>query len=97
MVRSAIGRACLVGALFVAPVAGRAADYRVPLMRQAPKLDGHVEGEEWALAATGMGQAPVVSKPALLTDNGSGYISRAMADYLRMHGLRHLRAAAHHP
>ena len=36
-------------------------------------------------------------KPALLTDNGSGCISRAMADFLRIHGLRHLRARSHHP
>ena len=40
---------------------------------------------------------PVVIAPTLLTDNGSGYISRAMADFLRMHGLRHVRASAHHP
>jgi putative transposase len=38
-----------------------------------------------------------MTKPALWTDNGSGYLSRTMADYLRMHGLRHLRAKAHHP
>ena len=41
--------------------------------------------------------APAVLAPTLLTDNGSGYISRAMADFLGMHGLRHVRASAHHP
>ena len=41
--------------------------------------------------------APPVEKPALLTDNGSGYISRAMEDYLRYHALKHIRARAHHP
>lgn len=33
----------------------------------------------------------------LLTDNGSGYISRVMEDFLRTHELRHIRARAHHP
>jgi len=50
-----------------------------------------------AVEATGVLQAPPLERPALLTDNGSGYISRAMADYLRWHELRHLHARAHHP
>ncbi len=58
-----------------------------------------------AVEATGLAQAPAVEscltqasdRPALLTDNGSGYISRVMADYLSTLGLRHLRAKAHHP
>jgi len=50
-----------------------------------------------AVEATGVLQAPPLDRPALLTDNGSGYISRAMADYLRWHQLRHLHARAHHP
>lgn len=50
-----------------------------------------------AVEATGVIKAPKVEKPALLTDNGSGYISRDMADFLRCHGLRHLRARSHHP
>ena len=33
----------------------------------------------------------------MLTDNGSGYIFRAMSDLLRAHGLPHLRTGAHHP
>jgi transposase InsO family protein len=61
---------------------------------QTPSLAEAIQG---AVEATGVSRVPVLGKPALLTDNGSGYISRAMADYLRMHGLRHLRAAAHHP
>ena len=40
---------------------------------------------------------PEALAPTLLTDNGSGYISRGMADFLGMHGLRHGRASAHHP
>jgi len=61
---------------------------------QTPSL---VEVIQQAVEATGMISAPPVEKPALLTDNGSGYISRAMEDYLRFHGLKHIRARAHHP
>lgn len=50
-----------------------------------------------AVEATGVLKAPPVERPALLTDNGSGYISQAMADYLRCLELRHLNARAHHP
>jgi len=58
-----------------------------------------------AVEATGLAQAPEVlgaelsegGRPALLTDNGSGYISREMKEYLRTQALRHLRARAHHP
>lgn len=50
-----------------------------------------------AVEATGVIQAPRVARPALLTDNGSGYISKAMGEFLRTHGLRHVRARAHHP
>ncbi len=39
----------------------------------------------------------MAGRPAVLTDNGSGYIFRAMSDFLRAHGLRHLRTGAHHP
>jgi transposase InsO family protein len=55
-----------------------------------------------AVEATGLAQAPAVlsieiAKPALLTDNGSGYISNLMAEFLRAHGLKHVRARGHHP
>lgn len=50
-----------------------------------------------AVEATGLITTPQVGKPALLTDNGSGYISGMMADFLRAHGLRHIRARSHHP
>lgn len=61
---------------------------------QTPSL---AEAIQQAVETTGVVQAPVLTRPALLTDNGSGYISRAMADFLRAHGLRHLRARSHHP
>jgi putative transposase len=61
---------------------------------QTPSL---AEAIQQAVEATGVVQAPVLTRPALLTDNGSGYISGAMGDFLRAHGLRHLRARSHHP
>lgn len=50
-----------------------------------------------AAEATGLLSAPTVKKPALRTDNGSGYIAAAMEDYLQIIGLKHLRGRAHHP
>ncbi len=55
------------------------------------------------MEATGLAEAPPVldgdqsPRPALLTDNGSGYISGLMEEYLKTLGLRHLRARPHHP
>ena len=67
---------------------------------QTPSLAGVIQA---AVEATGLDQAPPVlggdlsGRPALLTDNGSGYISGVMQEYLRTIGLKHLRARAHHP
>jgi transposase InsO family protein len=57
---------------------------------QTPSLAGVIQA---ALEATGLDQAPPVlgtdqtDRPALLTDNGSGYISGVMQAYLRTIGL----------
>jgi transposase InsO family protein len=69
---------------------------------QTPSLARVIQA---AVEATGLPQAPPVlgvelseeGRPALLTDNGSGYISKEMKKYLRTQALRHLRARAHHP
>jgi transposase InsO family protein len=69
---------------------------------QTPSLASVIQA---AVEATGLDQAPLVlgpepdleGRPALLTDNGSGYISKVMQQYLRTVGLRHLRARPHHP
>jgi transposase InsO family protein len=52
---------------------------------------------EQAVAFTGMRNVPVENKTRLLTDNGSGYIAKALEDYLRMQSIRHLRCSPHHP
>ena len=46
---------------------------------------------------TGMTEVPVADRTSLLSDNGSGYVSRAFKDYLQMVGIRHILAALFHP
>ena len=50
-----------------------------------------------ALEAAGCNRANVVHKPRLLSDNGSSYISGALAEWLEDHGMDHLRGAPYHP
>ena len=40
---------------------------------------------------------PLEDRARLLSDNGSGYVSRAFRDYLDLVGTRHIRAAPYHP
>ena len=68
---------------------------------QTPSLAGVIQQ---ALACTGLEWAPAIcdqrrpsDRPRLLTDNGSGYLSRAMADFLKAQELRHIRTRSHHP
>jgi transposase InsO family protein len=46
---------------------------------------------------TGMTEVPLEERTRLLSDNGSGYVSRAFRDYLSLVGIRHIRAAPYHP
>jgi transposase InsO family protein len=50
-----------------------------------------------AVDATGMTDVSVIDRTKLLSDNGSGYVSRAFNDYLRLVGIVHIRAAPFHP
>ena len=50
-----------------------------------------------AIDATGMTDIPVQDRTKLLSDNGSGYVSRAFGDYLRLVGIRHILSAPYHP
>jgi len=61
---------------------------------QTPSLAGVIQ---LVVEATGVIKAPRVAKPALLTDNGSGYISNLMEEFLRALELRHIRGRSHHP
>ena len=50
-----------------------------------------------AVDKTGMTEIPVQDRTRLLSDNGSGYVSRAFRDYLHLVGIRHILAAPFHP
>ncbi len=56
-----------------------------------------IEVIQEAVDATGMTEVPVEDRTKLLSDNASGYISRAFRDYLGLVGIRHIRAAPFHP
>jgi putative transposase len=68
---------------------------------QTPSLAGVIQQ---ALENTGLDRAPRIcdqrrptDRPRLLTDNGSGYLSRDMAAFLQAQELRHIRTRSHHP
>ena len=44
-----------------------------------------------------MTEIPVPDRTRLLSDNGSGYVSRAFNDYLHLVGIRHILAVPYHP
>ena len=52
---------------------------------------------ELALQASGCDQVHVVHKPRLLSDNGSSYVSGALAKWLQDKGMTHSRGAPYHP
>ena len=49
-----------------------------------------------ALQASGCDQATVLHKPRLLSDNGLGYISGELADWLEDQQMDHIRGAPFH-
>ena len=56
-----------------------------------------IEVVQDAVDRTGMTDVPVEDRTRLLSDNGSGYISRAFRKYLQLVGIRHILAAPFHP
>ena len=59
--------------------------------------DSFIEVVQEAVDETGMTEVPVADRTSLLSDNGSGYVSRAFNDYLHLVGIRHILAAPYHP
>ena len=59
--------------------------------------DSLIQVVQLAIDATGMTEVPLEDRTRLLSDNGSGYVSRAFRDYLNLVGIRHIRAAPYHP
>ena len=56
-----------------------------------------IEVIQKAVDTTGMTDVPVENRARLLSDNGSGYVSRAFRDYLHLVGIGHILAAPYHP
>jgi transposase InsO family protein len=50
-----------------------------------------------AVDFTGMTDVPVEDRTVLLSDNGTGYLSRQFGEYLRLVGVRHIVASPYHP
>jgi len=50
-----------------------------------------------AVDTTGMSEVPIEGRTSLLSDNGSGYVSQAFGDYLRLVGIKHILASPFHP
>jgi len=56
-----------------------------------------IEVVQEAVDATGMTDVPIEDRTRLLSDNGSGYVSRTFREYLRLVGIGHILAAPYHP
>jgi putative transposase len=56
-----------------------------------------IDVNQKAIDFTGMTDVPVEDRTALLSDNGSGYLSRQFGEYLRLVGVRHIVASPYHP
>ena len=52
---------------------------------------------ELAMTASGCRDVPLRQRPRLLSDNGPGFISDALAQWLAEHGIQHVRGAPAHP
>ncbi len=59
--------------------------------------DSLIQVVQLAVDSTDMTEVPLEDRTKLLSDNGSGYVSRAFRDYLNLVGIRHIRAAPYHP
>ena len=60
----------------------------------APSL---IEVVQEAVDQTNMTDVPVEDRASLLSDNGSGYLSRRFNQYLSLVGIKHITAAPYHP
>ena len=62
-----------------------------------PGLAVAIHMVQLAIDATGMTEVPLEDRTRLLSDDGSGYVSRAFCDHLGLLGIRHILAARYHP
>jgi len=68
--------------------------WRLQVDMTTPSL---IEVVQDAIDLTGMTDVPVEDRTKLLSDNGSGYVSRLFREYLQLVGIRHVLAAPYHP
>lgn len=61
------------------------------------RADSLIEVVQLAVDVTGMTEVPVEDRTRLLSDNGSGYVSRAFGDYLHLVRIHHILASPFHP
>jgi len=50
-----------------------------------------------AITISGVKHVKIVNRPRLLSDNGSCYIARDLAEYLEGQGIKHIRGKPYHP
>ena len=55
--------------------------------------DSLIEVVQEAVDSTGMTDVPLEDRTKLLSDNGSGYVSRTFREYMGVVGIRHVLAA----
>ena len=68
--------------------------WRLQVDMTSPSL---IDAVQDAVDRTGMTDVPVDDRTKLLSDNGSGYISKAFHEYVQLVGIRHIFAAPYHP
>jgi putative transposase len=68
--------------------------WRLQVDMTTPSL---IEVVQDAVDLTGMTDVQVEDRTRLLSDNGSGYVSRLFKEYLQLVGIRHVLAAPYHP
>lgn len=56
-----------------------------------------IEVVQDAVEFTGLPTVPVEPGPALLTDNGPGFLSRAIEEFLKVRAMKHIVASPYHP
>jgi RNA-directed DNA polymerase len=56
-----------------------------------------IEVVQDAVEFTGLPTVPVEPGPALLTDNGPGFLSRALEEFLKVRTMKHIVASPYHP
>ena len=66
-------------------------------LQQDMTSDSFIEVVQQGVDSTSMTEVPVEDRTRLLSDNGSGYVSRAFRDYLGLVGIRHILGTPFHP